>query len=224
MALFPTSNGYKSPAPRRISAKNRVITRRYPIIILLLLSLFCHLIRWFRTLSTFCNRRITMTSPYYSYSYPEVTKGPTDPSQVMALFVFRLSGIELAAHKKVSMRKHPSLGEPPQGSEAACLVRLATAQARPLAHYRTRRDIFAIFATTAYLATSFQHDVSVMLLENLSRRQESAMFSPAQFDPLRPKKDALAFYAAMFELLGVRRIDDKPITLKIAMLPTDGPS
>ncbi len=122
------------------------------------------------------------------------------------------------------MREYPSLGEPAQGSEEVCMARLATAHAHLLGHYRTRRDIYAIFATSAYLATCYQRDVAVMLLENRSRRQESALFSRDRFDPMQRKEDAFAFYAAMFELLGTRRATNEYITFKIATLPSTGPS
>jgi hypothetical protein len=165
-------------------------------------------------------KEIFMASRFERYAYKEIVNRPDRGAGVITQFCFQLSARELLNFSTVKSAAQPSLHEVPLPSEwkDGCLLSLTEwgsgdifgaevavgeIQARNVepAHHAVKKDVYAIFATIAYLTTIFDRLVGIDIrtadqaeraLVKMQLNADSFTQGPDGF-----RKQALAFFAAL---------------------------
>jgi hypothetical protein len=172
-----------------------------------------------------------MLNPFRDYAFQEVVESPDKGANWLLLGSFDFTAQELSDWEKhVQPQKNPSIhSELPHPQlrliDTAGIKDIATDLDKKTHHIP--RNLYAIYATAAYMATTFDHVVMIRV-QTEGKEDRSGSIDAASF--LRNfsdiKKEALTFYVSMLEMVGVHKPTrnnlQKKVAVKMIACPKDG--
>lgn len=163
---------------------------------------------------------------FYDYAFRDFTDRKDKGANWAPMFVFELSAKELVAISKTDPSVRPSLRKPAR-VKAACYLRSVELDCpgAKVTSQNCHKDPYAIFATVAHLSTEHGHQAFAAIVQNRTKRMSQFMYGASDFTngAIDMKSDALGFYLAMFQTVGISQTTRDKLTFKIGALPENAP-
>jgi hypothetical protein len=174
-----------------------------------------------------------MNAQFSDYTFKEVLERADRGAGWLPLFHLEMTGDELLDWQEKTPKRYPSLNSVALSSAPRSDCILAATEygedgPRSNDHLSVEKDLYAIFATVAYIATNFGRETTILIAT--PKKTKAMVINPEQFTrkSLSFEEMAISFHAAMLSTVKIDIIDGYNLRRKahiiICMAPSQDPN